>query len=144
MNSRIVHFTIAIRLVAVIALLSMFGAATSFGQGDDAAIAAYADAANFQTGGATDLAIQAWNRFLEDYPEHELASKALHYLGVCHMQTEEPNYLAATQAFGKALKNSNHELREESLANQGWCLYASVGTPTAGTGPRDTNQLKFF
>ncbi len=32
-------------------------------------MAAYADAANFQTNGAIDLAIDGWNKFLKDVSE---------------------------------------------------------------------------
>lgn len=101
-------------------------------------IALYADAANFQTGGAIDLAIENWKKFLETYPDDDLASKAAHYLGVCYMQKEMPDYAAAASAFGTALQDRKSELREESLANQGWCFYAS-----AGDGPqRDASKLK--
>ena len=94
-------------------------------QSSEESMAAYADAANFQTGGAIDLAIKAWNDFLDKYPEHPMASKAAHYLGVCYMQQENPDYTKAASAFEMALKDKTYDLREESLANQGWCLYAS-------------------
>ncbi|MEM0926683.1 MAG: tetratricopeptide repeat protein, partial [Planctomycetota bacterium] len=101
-------------------------------------IALYADAANFQTSGAIELAIQNWKQFLKRYPNDDLASKAAHYLGVCYMQNETPDYSAAADAFAVALKDRKYELREESLANQGWCYYAS-----AGNGPsRDEARLK--
>ncbi|MCG8650047.1 MAG: tetratricopeptide repeat protein, partial [Pirellulales bacterium] len=46
--------------------------------------------------------------------------------------------MAASQAFAKALRDKNYDLRQESLANQGWCLYAS-----AGDGPRrNQDRLK--
>ena len=88
-------------------------------------MAAYADAANFQTGGAIELAVKAWNDFLDRYPKNPMASKAAHYLGVCYMQQENPDYAKAADAFARALKDKTYDLREESLANQGWCLYAS-------------------
>lgn len=101
-------------------------------------IALYADAANFQTSGAIDLAIENWKRFLDKYPDDDLASKAAHYLGVCYMQKESPDYAAAANAFGVALEDKDYDLREESLANQGWCFYAS-----AGDGPqRNQDRLK--
>ena len=101
-------------------------------------IAAYADAANFQTNGAVGLAIEGWNKFLDKYPDDELASKAAHYLGVCYMQKENPDYVEATKAFETALQDPNYDLREESLANLGWCYYAS-----AGDGPqRDQKRLQ--
>ncbi|MCA9137983.1 MAG: tetratricopeptide repeat protein [Planctomycetales bacterium] len=101
-------------------------------------IALYADAANFQTSGAIDLAIENWKKFLATYSDDDLASKAAHYLGVCYMQKENPDYAAAADAFGKSLQDRKSDLREESLANQGWCYYAS-----AGNGPqRDESKLK--
>ncbi len=90
-------------------------------------MAAYADAANFQTNGALPLAIEGWSDFLKRYPQDEMASKAAHYLGVCWMQQEKPDYVAAAEAFGRALQDANYDLREESLVNRGWCLYASAG-----------------
>jgi len=138
MDSRTLPPKATFRLIALLLLHSVLPAPALLGQEDDAAIAAYADAANFQTGGAIDLAIEAWNSFLENYPKHEMAPDALHYLGVCHMQSEEPDYLAATKAFGQALKNKKYELREESLANHGWCLYTAAGDGEK----RDEKRLK--
>lgn len=101
MNSRTLPNSIATRLAAVLLLQWMVAIAPSHGQEDDEAMAAYADAANFQTGGAIDLAIQAWDSFLNEHPNHEMATSALHYLGVCHMQSENPDYDAATKAFAR-------------------------------------------
>jgi len=101
--------------------------------GDDAAnynekaMALYADAANFQTNGATDLAIEGWKKYLDKYPDEAFAAKAAHYLGVCYMQQAEPDYPAACDAFTKAIKDEKSELREESLVNLGWCEFAGAG-----------------
>ena len=104
----------------------------------DAAIAVYADAANFQTNGAIELAIESWKKFLGEYPNDPMAPKAAHYLGVCYMQQDKPDYEAAAEAFGRALQDADYDLREESLANQGWCLYSA-----AGEAPnRDAAKLK--
>jgi TolA-binding protein len=104
----------------------------------DEAMAKYADAANFQTGGAFDLSIEARTKFLADYPKHPMAAQAAHYLGVCYMQKENPDYRAAAKSFRRALQLGKYDLRQESLANLGWCLYA-----TAGEGEsRDTQLLK--
>ena len=105
---------------------------------DEKSMAAYADAANFQTNGALDLAIEAWNEFLKDHADDPMASKAAHYLGVCYMQHDEPDYVAAANAFRKALKDSRYDLREESLVNHGWCLYAAAGDGVE----RDARLLK--
>lgn len=94
---------------------------------DDAAMAAYADAANFQTGNALNLAIDAWQSFLSKYPKHPMSADAAHYLGVCYMQLEKPDYAAAAKAFERALKKTKYDLREESLANFGWCNFIASG-----------------
>ena len=104
----------------------------------EAAMAAYADAANFQTGGAIDLAIEGWQSFLTKYPKHPMAADAAHYLGVCYMQQETPDYAAAATAFGRALQKPKYDLREESLANYGWCNYIASGEGEQ----RDQTKLK--
>ncbi len=95
----------------------------SDGSENEAALAQYADAANFQTNGELALAIESWKKFLKEFPTDPLAPKAAHYLGVCYMQLPEPNHVAASQAFQRALKGEKFELREESLSNLGWCLF---------------------
>lgn len=132
MNSPIVHSTTIHRIWIVLALPAVLLMSTSYGQDTDDATAAYADAANFQTGGAIELAIQAWNDFLQKHPDHEMASQARHYLGVCYMQIETPDYVAASKAFADALRTKEHKLREESLANYGWCLFSSANSASSG------------
>ncbi|WP_442507717.1 tetratricopeptide repeat protein [Novipirellula sp. SH528] len=114
------------------------GSVSGAEESTEESIADYADAANFQTNGAIDLAIEHWQRFLKEYPDDPMASKAAHFLGVCFMQQEAPDYVAASDAFGRALKDPDYELREESLVNRGWCLYSA-----AGEAPnRDENRLR--
>ena len=125
-------------LAGVCLSLALYGDPSNAAESTDESIALYADAANFQTGGALELAIDSWKKFLSKYPDDDLASKAAHYLGVCYMQRENPDYVAASEAFAVALKDKKYDLREESLANQGWCYYAS-----AGDGPkRDAEKLR--
>ncbi|TWT83047.1 tol-pal system protein YbgF [Planctomycetes bacterium CA13] len=120
------------RFGLVFAILAIFVSShDAFAEDDressEEAIAAYADAANFQTNGVLALAIDGWRTFLEKYPDDPMASNAAHYLGVCFMQKEDPDYVAASDAFGRAIQDDNYDLREESLANQGWCLYSVAG-----------------
>ncbi|MFK8111478.1 MAG: tetratricopeptide repeat protein [Rubripirellula sp.] len=115
------------RVAALVVILVSLSAPARSDEPSEESMAAYADAANFQTGGAIDLAIEGWNGFLRKYPDHSMVSQAAHYLGVCHMQKESPDYNAANKAFAQALKNKKYDLREESLANHGWCLYAAAG-----------------
>ena len=119
------------RLLSLCMLLSLPLAEMSHVSGqeesDEAAMAAYADAANFQTGGAIRLAIDGWQSFLSKHPKHPMAADASHFLGVCYMQQETPDYVAAAKAFGNALQKPKYDLREESLANFGWCNYIASG-----------------
>ncbi len=95
---------------------------------NEKAMALYADAANFQTNGALDLAIEGWKRYLEKYPNEPYATKAAHYLGVCYMQQAKPDYPAACDAFRLSVKDAASDLREESLVNLGWCEFAAAGS----------------
>lgn len=136
------------RLASTVLALSLVfgGGSTATGQDEtkssEAATAKYADAANFQTNGAFDLAITAWKEFLQEYPQDRLAPKAAHYLGVCYMQREQPDYDAAAAAFARALKNPKYDLREESLFNRGWCLYAASGQGVQPGQARDQAALQ--
>jgi TolA-binding protein len=104
---------------------------------NEAALAQYADAANFQTNGELALAIENWQKFLKDFSSDPLAPKAAHYMGVCYMQLPEPNHRQAAAAFELALQDKKYELREESLSNLGWCLYVLGSTAE----PRDEATL---
>ena len=83
----------------------------------------FADAANAQNNSAFPLAIEQWNRLLKEYPNDPLASSARHFLGVCHLQQEKPNFPAAISEFKIALQDPDLKQREESLVNLGWSLY---------------------
>lgn len=135
-----------LRLAIVLMPLLAVTASVAVAQDEpsEASMAAYADAANFQTNGATNLAIEGWQSFLEDYPDHPMAAKAAHYLGVCFMQKEAPDYAAASQAFAKALEDKQYDLREESLANHGWCLYSSAGVGEDRDAKRLESCLEVF
>lgn len=114
------------------------------GQPSEASMAMYADAANFQTGGALELAIESWKKFLTKHPSHPMAADAAHFLGVCHMQSDPPDYVAAGKSFANALKNKKYDLREESLVNYGWCLYATAGDGQEKDAKRLTATITSF
>ena len=87
------------------------------------AVAAYADAAKFQNMKLYDIAIEDWERFLTKFPEDPLASKAQHYLGVCHL--EQKQFAKAGVAFELVLKNHpTYENLEQTYLNLGWCQYS--------------------
>ncbi|TWT74260.1 tetratricopeptide repeat protein [Allorhodopirellula solitaria] len=126
-------------ILLVILILASFATAIEVGaqdrgdsESDAAAVAIYADAANFQTNGVTELAIDSWKEFLKKFPQHSLAPKAAHYLGVCYMSTDPPDLTDAANAFRVALQTEKYELRQESLSNRAWCLYAEA---TQGNTP---------
>lgn len=139
-----------LRLICAAWLLlsaTLVGVTPSAGQEsseNEQAMAAYADAANFQTNGAIELAIEAWKKYLEKYPNEPLVSKAWHYLGVCYMQQAEPDYVLAAQAFAQAVKDPQSELREESLVNLGWCQFAAAGRQEQPDEPRLKEALSAF
>ena len=135
----------AIRLTAVLlsaSLLSGPGAAAedtstsdpAAGETDPVVLGLYQDASNFQTNAAFDLAIESWNRLIDEHRESPLVGKAAHYLGVCHMQTQPPDLSAAAAAFEKAVASPANELRPESLINAGYCFFA-LGQDAAGESP---------
>ncbi len=118
---------VTVRLAVVAVCLTLSSCYVLAEESTEESMAAYADAANFQTNGALPLAVEGWRSFLERYPNDPMVPKAAHYLGVCLMQQEQPDYVAAAEAFATALKDKEYDLREESLVNRGWCLYASAG-----------------
>ena len=103
------------------------------------AIAYYADAANFQNNGAFALAIEEWNKLLKEFPKDPLASKAWHYLGVCHMQLEKPDYEAAQKAFAESLKDVKLDIREETLIQLSWSLFSAAREEPAGSPKQKAN-----
>lgn len=90
-----------------------------------AALNRFADAANFQNNSAFDLAIEEWTKLLKEFPDDPIAFKANHYLGVCHLRKDAPDYDAAIACFEKALKDGELDVREESLFDLGLSLYNS-------------------
>lgn len=90
-----------------------------------AVLNAYTDAANFQNNAVYPQAIEAWKKFLKSFPDDTLASKARHYLGICYLQIEKPDYDKAIQYLREALKDEKLEVREESLVKLGQALYDS-------------------
>ena len=83
----------------------------------------FADAANSQNNGEFPRAIELWNRLIKEYPTDPLVASARHFLGICYLQKEKPNYPAAIAEFKLALQDSELKQREESLVNLGWSLF---------------------
>ncbi|MEM8734603.1 MAG: tetratricopeptide repeat protein, partial [Planctomycetota bacterium] len=141
------HRTLNIGFVLAFALTLFFAtdaSAQKSKKGDEKRVLGiYTDAAGFQNNGAYELAIDEWKKLLEDYPEHPLASKANHYLGVSYIQTQK--YDEAIAAFREALKNRKLEVREEALINLSWCLFtqarsAPIGSTSQKNGFREAKK----
>ena len=66
----------------------------------------FADAANSQNNGEFPRAIELWNRLIKEYPTDPLVASARHFLGICYLQKEKPNYPAAIAEFKLALQDS--------------------------------------
>lgn len=83
----------------------------------------YADAANAQNNGAFEIAVEMWSKMIKEFPEDALAPSAHHFLGICHLQKEKPEFELAINEFKVALQDPQLKQREESLVNLGWSLY---------------------
>ncbi len=138
------RLTCAVWMLLAGSLIAVTPSAGQEATENEQAMAAYADAANFQTNGAIELAIEAWKKYLETYPNEPLVAKAWHYLGVCYMQQAQPDYILAAQAFAQAVKDPQSELREESLVNLGWCQFAAAGQQEQPDEPRLKEALAAF
>jgi TolA-binding protein len=128
------HFPLA----ALIWTLAACGAAPAWaqpaaaapGKSSTQAIRQYRDSTTFQNRGLYDLAADEWEKFLEKFPDDPLASKALHYLGVCRLQLKQ--YDAAEVAFKKVIaKYPNFELLDTTYLDLGLTQFsqAQAGKP---------------
>lgn len=93
---------------------------------NDRALAYFANAADYQNGGAFELAAEEWEKLVKDFPDETQASAAWHHLGICNLRRKEPNRQRAIEAFRNALKDSKMEHREESLINLAWALISQA------------------
>lgn len=145
-DTRIIRYLAIVWLVLLVS--GAAGQDKADGKGDKStkgssrkAVGYYADAANFQNNGAFPLAIEEWKKLLDEFPKDPLASKAWHYLGVCYMQLEKPDYEAAEKAFTEALKDEKLDIREESLIQLNWSLFSRARAEPAGS-PKQVQMLQ--
>lgn len=127
----IVCFSLAVMLLNV-------GIAQQKEAGNKKALAYFANAADYQNGGAFELAAEEWEKLVKEFPNEAQTSTAWHHLGICNLQRKEPNYQRAIEAFRESLKDSKLDLREESLINLGWALFSQARKRPAGS----TEQIK--
>lgn len=84
----------------------------------------YNAAAGVHNFGNYEVASKQWAKFLEQYPDDELAPKAQHYLGICYMQLKPPKYADAATAYQTVLtKYPGFAELHDTLLNLGWCQY---------------------
>ncbi len=114
-------------LLAFLALLAVASRAPGQDQEQKSdvrkALTYFANAADYQNGGAFELAADQWEKFVHEFPNDSQASTAWHHLGICNLQRKEPNLNRAIEAFREALKDEKNDLREESFINLGWALF---------------------
>ncbi len=87
------------------------------------ALADYAKAANFQNNSAFDLAVEAWQAFLQTHADDPKALEARYHLGVCQMQLK--NFPQARETLQAVIDTKTpFERREDAYLNLGWTLYS--------------------
>ena len=114
-----------VRAISVVMLVFAMTAGTESNglAQDQRALAIFSDAANFQNNGAFGLAAKEWEKFLKQFPNHELAGKAEHYKGVCYLQLKD--YEKAAAAFDTVVKNHPQvPVIEDAYLNLGWSQYS--------------------
>lgn len=109
--------------------------------GNKKALSYFANAADYQNGGAFELAAEEWEKLVKEFPTEAQASTAWHHLGICNLQRKEPNFQRAIESFREALKDTKLELREESLINLGWALFSQARKRPAGSAEQ-TRELE--
>lgn len=125
------YLPLVLRWVAVCCLAGMLWGAdsTCFGQDPPEAQRLASEAGNLQNGKQFDLAAELWDEFLEKYPKSELASKARHYSGICHMKTGALD--KAVTRFREVVQlhreTPGFPLLEDALLNLGWCEFSLAG-----------------
>jgi cellulose synthase operon protein C len=109
--------------------------------GSKKALSYFANAADYQNGGAFELAAEEWEKLVKEFPGEAQTSTAWHHLGICNLQRKEPNYSRAIEAFRESLKDSKLELREESLINFSWALFSQARKRPTGS-PEQKRDLE--
>ena len=89
------------------------------------ALVAYSDAASYQNNGAFDLAKEAWQEFLKEYPDDPKAIDANYNLGVSQLQLKE--FEAAAATLKKVIAaDAKYDRIQDAYLNAGWSLYSAA------------------
>lgn len=92
------------------------------GQSSDEARRMFDGARSLHTGGAFDLALDEWEKFLKAFPDDPLAPQAQFYAGVCYLSVKDKQYEKARDAFEKVIaKYPKFEQLNNAYFNLGLC-----------------------
>ena len=95
-------------------LLLAFGSSAFAADGDKTPATQSSDAARRQfdgavalhKGGAFDLAVDEWEKFLQKFPDDPLAAQAQFFAGVCYLSLKDKQFDKAREAFEKVVARS--------------------------------------
>src|SRR5439155_18959845 len=73
------------------------------GQSSDAARRQFDGAVALHKGGAFDLAVDEWEKFLQKFPDDPLAAQAQFFAGVCYLSVKDKQFEKAREAFEKVV-----------------------------------------
>ncbi|HEV3417411.1 MAG TPA: tetratricopeptide repeat protein, partial [Pirellulales bacterium] len=93
-------------------------------QSSDAARRQFDGAVALHKGGAYDLAVDEWEKFLQKFPDDPLAAQAQFYAGVCYLSQNDKQYDKARVAFEKVVaKYPKFEQIDKAYFNLGLADY---------------------
>ncbi len=90
----------------------------------EAARRQFDDAVALHKGGAYDLAVDEWEKFLKAFPDDPLAAQAQFFAGVCYLSVKDKQYDKAREAFQQVVnKFPKFEQLEKAYFNLGLSEY---------------------
>ena len=93
-------------------------------QSSEAARRQFDGAVALHKGGAFDLAVDEWEKFLQKYPDDPLAAQAQFFAGVCYLSMKDKQYDKARDAFSKVVaKYPKFEQLDKAYFNLGLADY---------------------
>jgi TolA-binding protein len=88
---------------AAVTLAADGDAKSPAGQSSDAARRQFDGAVALHKGGAFDLAVDEWEKFLKKFPDDPLAAQAQFFAGVCYLSLKDKQYDKAREAFERVV-----------------------------------------
>jgi TolA-binding protein len=94
------------------------------GVSSEAARRQFDDAVALHKGGAYELAVDEWEKFLKNFPDDPMASQAQFFAGVCYLSMKDKQYDKARDAFQKVVtKYPKFEQLDKAYFNLGLSAY---------------------